>query len=234
MLSSKFTTVLANNSKAASNPPFASIPVKPPAVKAWWYAKSIDASRPSTVQAAEVLLQTPAESSTKKAKLSDPGATAPFSSSSSSSSATPSKAKAPTHSPEAAAAQKVSRAKGTQFSAMTLNWLGHYEELKQFRKAFGHCNVSRKNAMFKSLGHWVRQQRRRKKQFKLNPKQIELLDELGFEWDRSYYLYSKSMSVKSSLEKRNFEQQRTKAKVAEEDELDTEEEGMEVVEAEMD
>lgn len=62
-----------------------------------------------------------------------------------------------------------------------------------FRKFIfkGHCNASRKNQQWKSLGHWVRQQRRKRKQSKLTDYQIEILDALGFEWDRSYYLYAK-------------------------------------------
>jgi len=74
---------------------------------------------------------------------------------------------------------------------ITMNWLTHLEELKEFKKQYGHCNVSRKNMQWKSLGHCVRQQRRKKKNGKLNDTQIDLLDKMGFEWDRSYYLYSK-------------------------------------------
>eukprot|EP01119_Soliformovum_irregulare_P013421 TRINITY_DN3565_c0_g1_i1.p1 TRINITY_DN3565_c0_g1~~TRINITY_DN3565_c0_g1_i1.p1 ORF type:complete len:235 (-),score=41.58 TRINITY_DN3565_c0_g1_i1:116-820(-) len=75
---------------------------------------------------------------------------------------------------------------------ITANWLHHFEELKEFKLANRHCNVSRKNTQWKSLGHWVRQQRRKKKQDQLNQTQINLLDNLGFEWDRSYYLYTKA------------------------------------------
>jgi len=74
---------------------------------------------------------------------------------------------------------------------ITMNWLNHIEELKEFKEQFGHCNVSRKNLKWKSLGHWVRQQRRKRKNGKLNDTQISVLEKMGFEWDRSYYLYSK-------------------------------------------
>jgi len=74
---------------------------------------------------------------------------------------------------------------------ITMNWLTHLEELKEFKRQYGHCNVSRKNTQWKSLGHWVRQQRRKKKNGKLNETQILFLEKMDFEWDRSYYLYSK-------------------------------------------
>jgi len=84
---------------------------------------------------------------------------------------------------------------------LTVRWMRHYEELQKFKTQFGHCNASRKNKTWKSLGHWVRQQRRKKKQGKLSDHQTELLNKLGFEWDRSYFLHKKEKRLEIDMER---------------------------------
>eukprot|EP01114_Cavostelium_apophysatum_P015202 TRINITY_DN409_c0_g2_i1.p1 TRINITY_DN409_c0_g2~~TRINITY_DN409_c0_g2_i1.p1 ORF type:complete len:227 (+),score=54.76 TRINITY_DN409_c0_g2_i1:163-843(+) len=100
---------------------------------------------------------------------------------------------------------------------ITVRWMKHYNELKQYKQQFGHCNASRKIDQWKSLGHWVRQQRRKRKQGKLSPSQIELLDQLGFEWDRSHYTYSKTTTMKEAKEEPDPEVKDSKNSKEEED-----------------
>jgi len=57
-------------------------------------------------------------------------------------------------------------------------WNIVFEELKHFRKEYGHCRVNRKSNP--QLGHWVSNQRRARKT--LSSGQIRRLERLGFEW----------------------------------------------------
>lgn len=76
------------------------------------------------------------------------------------------------------------------------DWQKHYDELKEFKKAFGHCNVPARYADNRRLGIWVSAQRQ---QFKiintpitdpskprrsspLTSERIRLLNEIGFTW----------------------------------------------------
>jgi len=61
-----------------------------------------------------------------------------------------------------------------------LRWEKRYEELRNFKKRFGHCNVSKHTGDYVSLGIWVRDQRIRKG--KLSAEQIKKLDRVGFPW----------------------------------------------------
>lgn len=91
---------------------------------------------------------------------------------------------------------------GTQ-KGVTNHWMKHYQELQKFKSQFGHCNASRKNPVcgvnsnlfltafvqeFKSLGHWVHQQRRKNKQNKLTDRQKDLLKRVGFGMAHTYLL----------------------------------------------
>jgi len=71
----------------------------------------------------------------------------------------------------------------------------HYGELKEFYMHFGHTNVTRTTDEFKSLGNWVAEQRRKKRRNKLSEQQIQLLDQLKFEWDRTYYFKNSNDSA---------------------------------------
>mmetsp|Transcript_14311 Transcript_14311/g.19953 ORF Transcript_14311/g.19953 Transcript_14311/m.19953 type:complete len:372 (+) Transcript_14311:145-1260(+) len=66
-------------------------------------------------------------------------------------------------------------------------WMKHFNQLKEFKAQFGHCNVTRTKAEWKSLGNWVAEQRRKMRQGKLTQQQYDMLSVLGFEWDRSYF-----------------------------------------------
>jgi len=61
-----------------------------------------------------------------------------------------------------------------------LRWEKRYEELKNFKKKFGHCNVSKHTGDYTSLGIWIRDQRKRKT--KLSPEKTEKLNRIGFPW----------------------------------------------------
>jgi len=73
------------------------------------------------------------------------------------------------------------------FATVTsMNWMKNYEQLKRFKQTFGHCNVPKREGAWKSLGQWVRQQRRKKKLGKISQNQKDLLEKLNFEWERGY------------------------------------------------
>ncbi len=59
-------------------------------------------------------------------------------------------------------------------------WMYFYEELKNFQKAHGHCNVPHRHQEQPRLGAWVSRQRSAKD--KLKPWQLKLLHESGFEF----------------------------------------------------
>lgn len=67
-------------------------------------------------------------------------------------------------------------------------WMDRYEELKDYQREYGHCNVPQKCKDNPQLGKWVKNQR---KDYKLREKgkksamtdgRIALLEEVGFEW----------------------------------------------------
>lgn len=63
-------------------------------------------------------------------------------------------------------------------------WMRHYEELKKFKEVHHHTNVTRTKKDTRKLGNWVAEQRRKKKQGRLNQTQIDLLTSAGFEWEK--------------------------------------------------
>jgi hypothetical protein len=71
-----------------------------------------------------------------------------------------------------------------QSSAAQKPWETRYAELLQFMEAHGHCDVPVRNSDNPSLGVWVVNQRSNRKRGKLTIKQVRLLDEVGFRWER--------------------------------------------------
>ena len=65
------------------------------------------------------------------------------------------------------------------------HWKDHFHELENFKKKFGHCNVSRSTKGYDQLGNWVADQRRKLRRGKLTEQQYEMLTELGMDWDRA-------------------------------------------------
>ena len=76
------------------------------------------------------------------------------------------------------------------------DWTKHYDELQEFKKEHGHCNVPARYAKNRRLGIWVSAQRQQYKQqmqsaapveansrgTPLTKERIELLNDLGFTW----------------------------------------------------
>lgn len=78
------------------------------------------------------------------------------------------------------------------------SWDDHFEELKEFKRLNGHCNVPKTKTKREtwSLANWVSMQRAKRKtpgarHGTLTPLQIQKLDSIGFEWDRSYYTFGR-------------------------------------------
>ena len=87
------------------------------------------------------------------------------------------------------------RSKDVQLNPVPPIWMSHYNKLKTYKESVGNCHVSRKYKDDPKLGCWVAEQRRR---YKLTPEaqktarktalkqnQIELLEEIGFDWVRT-------------------------------------------------
>lgn len=68
------------------------------------------------------------------------------------------------------------------------SWMDRFNELKEFRKANGHCNVPKVYAKNPNLGSWVQEQRfqhrriLKGKSTYLTDDKIQALEELGFKW----------------------------------------------------
>ena len=70
-------------------------------------------------------------------------------------------------------------------------WQVRYDELVEYRKKHGHCNVPTKNSSQKALGRWVSTQRSMRKKFlegriekdiEEHEKRIQKLDDINFCW----------------------------------------------------
>lgn len=83
-----------------------------------------------------------------------------------------------------------------------------FQELVEFKRLHGHCNVTQHDKFSRSLGNWVSKQRQRKKRgyktkySKLSQEQVDLLDKIGFEWDRSNWA-QKNQKEKNGKEERS-------------------------------
>ena len=66
-------------------------------------------------------------------------------------------------------------------------WNERFDQLEEYTKENGHCNVPDKYPANQQLANWVMSQRQAKKKQnkrKLSDEKIKLLDEIGFEWTR--------------------------------------------------
>jgi ribonuclease HI len=63
------------------------------------------------------------------------------------------------------------------------SWHQNYKKLSEFKRKNGHCLVPSRYEQDKSLGLWVRAQRKTRNNKKLHEDRKELLDELGFVWN---------------------------------------------------
>lgn len=89
-----------------------------------------------------------------------------------------------------------------------MSWMERFQELVEFKRLHGHCNVTQHDKFSRSLGNWVSKQRQRKKRgyktkySKLSQEQVDLLDKIGFEWDRSNWA-QKNQKEKNGKEERS-------------------------------
>lgn len=89
-----------------------------------------------------------------------------------------------------AARAKILEDVGFVWDSHSALWVERLNELKEFRKIHGHCNVPSSYPENNQLSTWVKCQRRQYKLFKsdkkrsnLNAERIAALETLGFEWD---------------------------------------------------
>eukprot|EP00027_Filamoeba_sp_ATCC50430_P007708 CAMPEP_0168559282 /NCGR_PEP_ID=MMETSP0413-20121227/10436_1 /TAXON_ID=136452 /ORGANISM="Filamoeba nolandi, Strain NC-AS-23-1" /LENGTH=231 /DNA_ID=CAMNT_0008590491 /DNA_START=684 /DNA_END=1379 /DNA_ORIENTATION=+ len=74
--------------------------------------------------------------------------------------------------------------------AFQYQWNTNFEALVAFKDIFGHTRVTRTTPGYEELGNWVAEQRRKLKKGKITEKQFEMLNNIGFEWDRSHYFFN--------------------------------------------
>ena len=73
---------------------------------------------------------------------------------------------------------KVPTKKATE-TVFDRHWKEHLKELEDFKKLFGHCNVSRTTKGYDQLGNWLSDQRRKLRRGKLTREQYTRLTEIG-------------------------------------------------------
>jgi len=61
-------------------------------------------------------------------------------------------------------------------------WQQHFSKLLSYKKANGHCSVSKGDLKNLSLANWIIKQRQHRKNGKLTLEKIQLLDKLEFVW----------------------------------------------------
>jgi hypothetical protein len=90
---------------------------------------------------------------------------------------------------------------GFQWKAMASAWERRYEELKAFKKQFGHCIIGQKRTLYPSLASWVQHQRDRKNS--LSKERISLLNQIGFAWkvDRNPFWDQRTEELKAFRKK---------------------------------
>jgi superfamily II DNA or RNA helicase len=67
-------------------------------------------------------------------------------------------------------------------NGMNEAWKLRFDELLEYKKAHGNCNVPTRSEVIPQLGNWVNQQRILQRSGKLHLERVRLLDEAGFSW----------------------------------------------------
>lgn len=67
--------------------------------------------------------------------------------------------------------------------SISSTWRQHYEALRAYYVQSGHSKVPRSDNKLKTLANWVWMQRARRRKSQLNEEQIQLLDDLEFDWN---------------------------------------------------
>ena len=71
---------------------------------------------------------------------------------------------------------------GIELQGLDERWERRFDQLREFRRRFGHCRVPARWKEDVPFGHWVHVQKAFKKKGALSAMRIALLDGLGFEW----------------------------------------------------
>jgi len=71
---------------------------------------------------------------------------------------------------------------GIDLQGLDERWERRLDQLREFRRRFGHCRVPNKWKEDIAFGHWVHTQRAFKKRGRLSAMRIALLEAIGFEW----------------------------------------------------
>lgn len=82
-------------------------------------------------------------------------------------------------------------------------WLTMFEQLKNYKKIYGDCNVSQLNQEYKSLGRWVNDQRLNYSRNKLKENRKELLEETGFIWNLKEYEFDMKIKLLQEFYQKN-------------------------------
>jgi superfamily II DNA or RNA helicase len=75
---------------------------------------------------------------------------------------------------------------GVNWNPFNLRWDLRFEQLAEFRKRNGHCNVSQSGGSFNELGKWLSQQRIAKRRGTLSREREKRLNSLGVIWNLSH------------------------------------------------
>ena len=95
---------------------------------------------------------------------------------------------------------------GFVWDAHDKRWWDRYQELLDFKKLHGHCNMPRQYPRNPSLAQWVATQRFKKSKGLLNQDYERLLSDIGFEWIASTYENSEATWIKRFEELRGFKE----------------------------
>lgn len=81
---------------------------------------------------------------------------------------------------------RVSRleALGIAWDPLEALWNERFQELREFHRTNGHCNVPPRYRANPQLGNWVTSQRRQRRLGKLSHERIALLERFGFRWNQ--------------------------------------------------
>ncbi len=73
---------------------------------------------------------------------------------------------------------------GFEWAVLDRQWEQRFEELREFHRQSGHCNVPKEWPPSPQLGGWVSKQRARYRHGAMEPERIRRLEAIGFEWQR--------------------------------------------------
>ena len=82
-------------------------------------------------------------------------------------------------------------------------WLAMLEQLSLYKMKFGDCNVSQLNKDYKKLGRWVNDQRLNYSRGKLHENRKELLEKLGFIWNKKEHEFDLKVKMLQEFYQKN-------------------------------